>query len=1009
LTTRLLVAPPASGKTKFCIDQIKKVKTDLPLAKVWVLVPDKLQAHAFQLRMANSGGSIGTQIGYFTNLLRSILEKNVVPPTLVSAPLVQRIVQETISDAVANEEIHYYTPLKLYPGFNLALRDVFSELKRAGINPETFQNAILDNPAHQDLSILYQNYQNKLQNLNLAESDDMTSQVLTLLNQNPGLASDIQLLIVDGFVSFSGIQKQALKLLSKQVGELLVTFPGAIQGVRQAHHGFNNSIRELTELLSPEVITLTNPTYLPSELQHIEKSLFEPDSIIAPANGNLQMLETRSPADEVREALRWIKKLVARKGVPLNECVIFTPSPSVYHPLIQATATEFGIPIQFTFDEPLSMSPMVASILNLLGLAEQNYKSRSLINVLRSPYFEFGIDFETIDTLEMISRVAQIIEGRDQWEDAFERLQGSSDQDKNDLDDERNAPKLPRGEQANQLRLKLNTIFEIISPPVGTKSLSDWISWLEKLLQDLHFYEKLAGDREISAYIAFQDIFQAFIFSETVMGTRNLDFRQFVLDLQGSIPKEKYRENDKTNQPELLIGTIPDARGTRYQAVVLLGLAEGMFPATEHPDPFLDEELRAKLGLESRLQREQASLFYQAVTRSNRYLLLTRPYLTENGEDWEESAFWSAIKSITPEGTRVRVHPDHLQAFADACSTQELLFTSTRTAHLPPLYEFLSDRWRILGEANEILSARKQKAPSGPYEGFPQDLATIFQSRFSSEFVWSPSRLETYGKCPFQFYVSKTLELEAREIPKLGMDGSQLGSLLHKILEETYLSVSDPQNLEEVLQSLSKTCQKEFATAPQKYGFRPSPLWEIEQEQFLEKLKTSVENLEADSPWFPFRFEARFGIGHQPPLAIDLDGERILVRGVIDRVDRNDQEQLRVIDYKTGGSFSNYDLTKGYNLQLPIYALAARDALNLGEPVEGMYWKILAGEGALKLGKYSYEELEGVPAAIQVVLLHLAHIINGIRHAEFPPVPPESGCPSYCPAASWCWRYQPGW
>jgi len=232
---------------------------------------------------------------------------------------------------------------------------------------------------------------------------------------------------------------------------------------------------------------------------------------------------------------------------------------------------------------------------------------------------------------------------------------------------------------------------------------------------------------------------------------------------------------------------------------------------------------------------------------------------------------------------------------------------------------------------------------------------------------------------------------------------------LHKILEETYLSVSDPQNLEEVLQSLSKTCQKEFATAPQKYGFRPSPLWEIEQEQFLEKLKTSVKNLEADSPWFPFRFEAKFGIGHQPPLAIDLDGERILVRGVIDRVDRNDQEQLRVIDYKTGGSFSNYDLTKGYNLQLPIYALAARDALNLGEPAEGMYWKILAGEGALKLGKYSYEELEGVQAAIQVVLLHLAHIINGIRHAEFPPVPPESGCPSYCPAASWCWRYQPGW
>jgi hypothetical protein len=92
-----------------------------------------------------------------------------------------------------------------------------------------------------------------------------------------------------------------------------------------------------------------------------------------------------------------------------------------------------------------------------------------------------------------------------------------------------------------------------------------------------------------------------------------------------------------------------------------------------------------------------------------------------------------------------------------------------------------------------------------------------------------------------------------------------------------------------------------------------------------------------------------------------------------------------------------------------LYALAAKEALKLGEPIEGMYWKIRAAEsGSLKLSTFKSETGEGVEAAIQTSKEHLTRILKGIRAGDFPPVPPKGGCPEYCPAAQWCWRYQKG-
>ena len=286
------------------------------------------------------------------------------------------------------------------------------------------------------------------------------------------------------------------------------------------------------------------------------------------------------------------------------------------------------------------------------------------------------------------------------------------------------------------------------------------------------------------------------------------------------------------------------------------------------------------------------------------------------------------------------------------------------------------------------------------------------RSRFSGRHVWSPSRLETYGTCPFRFYVETALEIQPQDLPEEGLDAAVLGSILHSVLEKVFTSLAPEERSseEKLLEILPRILDWEFAEAPRKYAFRPSALWEEQKREWLLRLKNTLkELLKASQGWQPVYFEQFFSPKNDSGLVIKgKNGEEIRLRGVIDRVDRDALGNLRVLDYKTGSShLSLDDLLQKRRLQLPLYALAARDALKLGEVSEGIYWGVLSGRaGSLRLSKFEQAGLRGVEGAAAWAADAVAEIVLGIRGAEFPPLPPQGGCPAYCAAAAWCWRYK---
>jgi ATP-dependent helicase/DNAse subunit B len=1016
----LLIAPAGHGKTQYTIQRIAALLAEEPLAPVIVILPNRAQVVEFRCRLATVGSNLGVGLFTFHDLYAELLARAGKAKARLIDPIQIRLLRQVVDRLYHSGELQYYAPLRTKPGFVAALRDTIQELKRGGIEPQDFAGAAVDLGRRiEELAAIYTAYQDWLLQEDWADPEGLGWLAAIALEQNLQVGSQTRLLVANGFDEFNPTQLKVLSLLAKRANEALITLTGDLSRTRQAHRRFLRAQKALTAALDLRVQTLARdePTLFSPGLAYLEDRLFErsqpsgPD--VPPQISEIQFIEAQNRSEEVRAALRWVKACIVRDSFELADVAILARSLDEYLPFLEETAFEFGIPLRVVEGSALIQNPVVAALLNLLSIPALDFPRRQILEAWRSPYFDLStldISLDDAASLDSLSRMGRVTAGLRQWQQAFDLFSHQKPGD--DLVTDEEGPIPPTLKKAD-LSHKFEAFVARLTPPLQATTRS-YVAFIEDLIgeeagdssEDPYAHagsvaiaaqarqNPSTADRDLAALRALKDVLRGLVLAAAVLGDKTLDFRTFFEELRNALEAATY---NYAPDEGILVSSVSLGRGLSFSALALLGLSQGEFPQAEREDALLQESDRAALRdrgipIDSKLLGEEVTFFYQAVTRARRRLLLSRPYLAEDGQEWEPSPYWLHVRGLLGNPAPRRVRPEDPLPPTEAASHFEFIQASGQLEG-------------ALARGAAILRSRLARHAAGTYEGEIPGLSPLLADRYSARHPWSASRLEAYGTCPFYFYVASVLNLEPRTPPEEGYDASILGSMLHRILEETYHQAQDPTDLEECLQRLPQVALSVFASAPIEYGFRPSPLWDMQQQELERILSDTMRALAEVSQGFtPRYFEKKFGLG-QPPLVLETDIGEIKLHGYIDRLDVGADGRLRVVDYKAGSSAITAEhLREGRRLQLPLYALAARQALGLGEIGSGFYWHIRSAEASsLKLEKFE----GGVEEAFELARMHVAAHVGNVRAGKFQPEPPTDGCPSYCPAAGFCWRYKP--
>jgi RecB family exonuclease len=250
-----------------------------------------------------------------------------------------------------------------------------------------------------------------------------------------------------------------------------------------------------------------------------------------------------------------------------------------------------------------------------------------------------------------------------------------------------------------------------------------------------------------------------------------------------------------------------------------------------------------------------------------------------------------------------------------------------------------------------------------------------FLPRRGEGLVLSASDVETYRRCPLRYKYARVLKIPTEQTLQ-----QRFGIVVHQVLERFHAAeVADgadrrsPGSLVELMDLLDA-------------AWRRAGMGESAQErELLGKARAALARYHER-----LREEGAHPVWFERPFAFALGPHH--VRGRVDRVDRLPGGGWELIDYKTGFAKTPEEL--GDDIQLSLYAIAAREAWDLGNTRQSYYYVLDDRKVAVP------ESADGGEGVREAVL----GAGTGILAQSFEPTPSAAACAHCdyriaCPAA----------
>ncbi len=1085
----VVAGPARCGKTARLLDRYREILNQQPIGSaLWLSPTHRSAATIRQLVLADAmPGCFSPNCLTFEQYASRVLDASEIKARPLSLSLMRQILARLIDEALERGRLRYFAPIARTPGLLDLLVQFIQELKRLEIWPDELAAAGGQHATAKDreLCYLYGRYQEVLTEHDLYDAQGRFWSARAVLRD--GQRRPFQRLrhvFVDGFTDFTRTEHEILEILAGRVDSLTISLP--LQRDTRRNDLFAKSAKTLCDLQRrhPAITVQDMPRLAASwpAMAHLEEHLFANPRHAVPARDatGLEIIAAGGATHEI-ELLAWrIKKLLTLGdadggGGPVRpgDILVVFRSLAASADLVREIFGQFGIPIAIGSGATLDRAPIMSALAAWLRLDLEDWPYRQLLAVLVHNYFRpkwpEWQQGQAVVAAEGLAHALQIPAGRAELLAGAERMSKRAfDKHARPRDQRQSLPRL--AETALPLLARMAQALDAL-PQRATPSA--WAAAVTILAEELGFFdaaEIVEPGRDRAAWQQLTSALQASEQLSNWIGQESCELsrREFFDRFQELLRSEPLsRVHEETGRVRVL--PAESARNLSTPYVFLAGLSEKAFPTSQREDCITSEAetrqlVAAGLPLVSPAERSRFEmlLFYEMVTRATRRLVLSYPALDPAAQPLSPSPYLYEVEhACGPNRIQKTDQPDLscVPAFDDAWSPRDfrVLAVAQALAGDASLLAELPRHPATLPAAENLVAglqaseARQRGASFGVFEGMlsSAEAGRVLRDRYGPQRCWSPSELEQYASCPYQYFLSRVLHLEPLDEPALEVDYLGRGQMLHWLLSSLHRELNrgggrrSPSELSpeaflatvEVL--LDTWLQKMRGDQALENG-----LLEIDARQVAAWLADYYrQHSQYDEKWRqwsaplrPAHFEVAFGpsryggesrqedaesededtLSTRKPLELDCGSETIRFSGRIDRIDLGavaGQAVFTIVDYKSHASQRTRAeaIGEGYSLQLPLYALAAQELLVQQQalPYRAAYWHV-AGSGYREVIQFASDAAGQLTInpdwdSLQSQLRRRVHsLVEGIRGGEFPMHSVDEKCTSRCPYSTVC-------
>lgn len=1015
MSVRFVIGRAGAGKTAHCIRAIAESLRDDPLdgPHLLLLVPEQAGLQMERRLLSQPGITVvhRAEVVGFRRLAHRILAT--CPRGEVSAlsPAARAMILRLLLARLA-PELRYYRRPERFSGVIEHLGRTISELIEESISPDDIATSGAGpdvDPMRaaklHDLGHLYKAYLDHLGVRRLDPSQFLDAARKRIPKCDWLCGAQVW---VDGFAGFTQQERLTLAGLASVAEHMVITAlmdPNEYSGIRRGKHPEATDLFATTHRMVATVsgvladhgvpldepVAMRGPSYRFSRspaLASLERNLFGSASFDAPSpSGQIRLIEACDRRTEVEYAVSQVVHYVQRPNEPLRyrDIALIVRDLQPYDALISAALQSRGIPYFIDRRRPTAHHPLVTFVRVLFELAATDYAIAPVRQLLKTGLLD--LSDEQADQLENYL-LATGVAGRDKWRA-----------------DDWSAPRRNADREASSAQVTMANVndarkrfAELVDPWVAKIAETPRASgreWAERIIDVLRRgnvedrVEQWArhadgeGDLDLgeSHRQTWRDCAALIDDLEDALGDALLDADN-LLSIIDSALGQLTLGLAPPMLDQVLVGSIERSRHPEIKVAILLGFNEGLFPAIPVESPVLNDDDRAWLAEQGvsigtpRTQRvlEERMLAYVAMTRAGEAVLVSYAAADENGKELHPSPYVKEIMSATgiTEPQRVGDPFRTRQDWAILGSRDLATHLAFEFRHRTAALDDETDRdvralWNSLysyARADRELTPTLRRALEAlTYENDASLTSRSVELLISRPYRASVSQLESHAACPFKHFAQYGLKLGER--PHFRLDELDVGTVHHAILERFYGDLHErgtsivelddsgvDKHLGESLRRVGETLPLlgQLSHARDRYVVARARE-ELGRVLSAQKRIASAGEFRSRATELPFGMADRHGLD-----ALEIatpKGRRVLLRGIIDRVDLAEvaDEMLGiVVDYKRTRE-KRLDLSQAYyglSLQLLGYllVLAERGQSLAGRPIKptGAFYVTLRNE-----------------------------------------------------------------